>query len=80
MVFAKVKKTGVIVQNAPVLDGIGEYLEDVVAISKEDIPDPVDVLKKTKAEILICYPCQPTCGCWAATFSKTSVHTHHLSE
>src|ERR1700722_16332931 len=24
-IFAKVKKTGVVVQNAPVLDGIGEY-------------------------------------------------------
>lgn len=54
-VFAKVKKTGVIVQNAPVLDGIGEYLQDVVAISKKEIPDPVEVLKKAKAEVLICY-------------------------
>jgi len=53
--FAKVPKTGVIVQNAPVLDGIGEYLEDVVIVSKSDNPDPIEVLKKSKAEILICY-------------------------
>jgi len=55
VVFAKVKKTGVTVQNAQVFDGIGEYLQDVVSISKTDIPDPVEVLKKSKAEILICY-------------------------
>jgi len=55
VVFAKVKKTGVIVQNAPVLDGIGEYLEDVVKASDKDIPDPVEILKKAKAEILVCY-------------------------
>ena len=55
VVFAKVPKTGVIVQNAPVLDGIGEYLEDVVRPSKTAISDPVEILKKTKAEVLICY-------------------------
>jgi myo-inositol-1-phosphate synthase len=54
-VFAKVKNTGIVVQNAKVYDGIGEYLEDVVNVSKKDIPDPVSVLKKSKAEILICY-------------------------
>lgn len=54
-VFAKVPKSGVIVQNAPVLDGIGEYLEDVIAVSKKDIPDPVHVLKSAKADILVCY-------------------------
>src|SRR5258708_16155850 len=55
VVFAKVKKTGVIVQNAPVLDGIGEYLQDVVTTAKSDIPDPVKILKQTKVDILICY-------------------------
>jgi len=54
-IFAKVKKTGVIVQNAPVLDGIGEYLEDVVSVSKQATPDPISILKKAKADILICY-------------------------
>jgi len=55
VVFAKVSKTGVIVQNAAVLDGIGEYLEDVITLSKKVAPDPVKILKQTGAEILICY-------------------------
>lgn len=54
-VFAKVKKTGVIVQNAPVLDGIGEYVQDVIKVSKKEILDPVKVLKDAKADVLICY-------------------------
>lgn len=53
--FASVKKMGVKVQNAKVLDGIGEYLKDVVSISKAAIPDPIQVLKDSGAEILINY-------------------------
>ena len=55
VVFAKVKKTGVIVQNAPVVDGIGEYIQDLVKVSKAAIPDPIKVLKQSGAEVLICY-------------------------
>jgi myo-inositol-1-phosphate synthase len=55
VVFAKVTKTGVIVQNAQVLDGIGEYLEDVVKPAKKVAPDPVEILKKVKADVLVCY-------------------------
>jgi myo-inositol-1-phosphate synthase len=55
VVFAKVKKTGVLVTNAPVLDGIGEYVADVVKPSKKDIPDPLKILKETEADVLICY-------------------------
>ncbi|MDP2649754.1 MAG: inositol-3-phosphate synthase [bacterium] len=54
-IFAKVKKTGVIVNNAPLFDGIGEYLEDVVYVSKNKIKDPAKILKEAKAEILINY-------------------------
>lgn len=54
-VFAKVKKTGVIVQNAEVLDGIGEYVQDVVKISKKKVPDPVKVLKDSGADVLVNY-------------------------
>ena len=54
-VFAKVKKTGVIVQSAQVLDGIGEYLEDVITVTKQKPVDPVSVLKKSGAEILVSY-------------------------
>ena len=53
--FAKVKKLGVKVQNAKVLDGIGEYLKDVVKISQSPILDPVKILKDSGAEILINY-------------------------
>jgi myo-inositol-1-phosphate synthase len=54
-VFAKVRKTGVVVQNSPALDGIGEYLKDVIKVSGNKIPDPVKVLKKSGAEILVNY-------------------------
>lgn len=54
-VFQKVGKTGVVVENAPVLDGIGEYLKDVIIPSKKVIADPVEILKKTGAEVLINY-------------------------
>lgn len=54
-VFAKVSKTGVIVQNAQVLDGIGEYLQDVITVSKAPIVDPLKILKNSGAEILVCY-------------------------
>lgn len=54
-IFAKVKKTGVIVQNAQVLDGIGEYIKDLVKVSKKSIPDPVKMLQKSGADVLVCY-------------------------
>ncbi len=54
-IFAKVKKTGVIVQNAPVLDGIGEYVRDIIKVSNKDIPDPVSILRSTKTDVLVCY-------------------------
>lgn len=54
-VFAKVEKTGVIVQKGPVLDGIGEYLLDVITVSKEPEVDPVTVLKRANADVLINY-------------------------
>lgn len=54
-IFAKVQKTGVIVQNAPVHDGIGEYLKDVVHVSTKKSADPIEILKKSQAEIVVCY-------------------------
>ncbi len=54
-IFANVGKTGVIVQNAKVMDGIGEYLKDVINPSSSQIADPVEILKKSGAEILINY-------------------------
>lgn len=54
-VFAKVEKTGVTVQSVPVMDGIGQYLKDVVKPTTEKPVDPVQILKETGAEILINY-------------------------
>ena len=55
-IFAEaIKKTGVTVKNAKLLDGIGEYLKDVVEISSEECEDPVKVLRESGAEILINY-------------------------
>lgn len=54
-VFAKVEKTGVIVQNTPVLDGIGEYLKDVITPSEEATSDPVEILRQTGAQVLVNY-------------------------
>ncbi|HSX40845.1 MAG TPA: inositol-3-phosphate synthase [Candidatus Saccharimonadales bacterium] len=55
VVFAKVKKTGVIVKNAKLLDGVGYYTKDVIGVSNNHFVDPVEWLKKTGAQILINY-------------------------
>ena len=55
VIFAKVKKTGVVVRNVPVLDGIGEYLKDVVELSKNTPVDPMKILKGSGAQILVNY-------------------------
>lgn len=53
--FSSVRKMGVTVHNAPPLDGIGEYVADVVTVSTSKIPDPVAILKKSGAQVLVCY-------------------------
>lgn len=51
-----VPKTNITVLKGPVLDGIGEYLGQVVKIDAKQKPvDVVKVLKESKAEILISY-------------------------
>jgi myo-inositol-1-phosphate synthase len=54
-VFQKVGKTGVIVQSAPEMDGIGEFVKEVVIPSKEKPVDAVAVLKESGAEVLVNY-------------------------
>lgn len=74
--FAKVKKLGVKVQNAKVLDGIGFYIKDVVKISKDPTPNPVKILKDSGAEILINYlpvGSQKAVEYWANICLKTHV-------
>ncbi len=53
--FAPVPKTGVIVQNVPVMDGVGEYTREIVIPSKEKLADPVKILKQSGAQVLINY-------------------------
>lgn len=54
-VFAKVPHLNVVVQNAKVFDGIGEYVKEVVKTSNAPVADPVKTLKDSGAEILINY-------------------------
>lgn len=54
-VFSTVRKTSVTVSNSKVLDGVGEYLKDIYKISSAPIPNPVDVLKSSGAQILVSY-------------------------
>lgn len=75
-IFARVKKTGVIVQNSPVMDSIGEYVKDMITVSKKDIPDPVKVLKQSGAEVLVCYVpvgSEETVAYWADICLKAKV-------
>lgn len=56
--FADVPKLGVRVSPAPVLDGVAEHMKEVFDLYKEDEVKPVDVvevLKESKAEILVNY-------------------------
>lgn len=54
--FSDVPKLGVEVMRAPVLDGIGKYLKDVIKIDPSSKPvDVADVLKSVNADVLINY-------------------------
>jgi len=53
--FAEVPRLGVTVMNAPVMDGIGRYLKDIIKLSDEPPADVAQVLKDTKADILVNY-------------------------
>ncbi len=53
--FAKVEKTGVIVQRGHTLDGLGDYYRKTITESKENPVDVVQVLKDAKADVVVCY-------------------------
>jgi myo-inositol-1-phosphate synthase len=56
--FADVPKLGVKVSPAPVLDGVAEHMKDVFSVYGQDDAKPVDVvqvLKESRAEILVNY-------------------------
>jgi myo-inositol-1-phosphate synthase len=53
--FADVPALGVTVRRGPTLDGIGQYLADVVEQSPEQPVDVAQVLRDTRADVLINY-------------------------
>jgi myo-inositol-1-phosphate synthase len=53
--FAAVAETGVTVRRGPVLDGIGQYLEDDVPISREPEADVAAVLRSSRTDVVVSY-------------------------
>ncbi len=54
--ISDVPKTGVTVQRAPTMDGIGKYLKPVVKISEQpEVPSIAQVIRDSGAEILVNY-------------------------
>jgi myo-inositol-1-phosphate synthase len=50
-----VPPTGVTVQRGPTLDGLGEYYRDIIAESDEPPADVVQVLRESRADVLVSY-------------------------
>ena len=53
--FSNVAQTGVIVRRGPVLDGIGQYLEDDVPIAPVIEADVTDILSKSRTDVVVSY-------------------------
>jgi myo-inositol-1-phosphate synthase len=53
--FAAVAETGVTVRRGPVLDGVGQYLEEDVPISSEPEADVAEVLRSSRTDVVISY-------------------------
>jgi len=53
--FSAVEHTGVTVHRGPVLDGIGQYLQDDVPISPEPEADVADILMKSRTDVVVSY-------------------------
>jgi myo-inositol-1-phosphate synthase len=53
--FAAVPATGAVVSRGPALDGVGRYTTDDVPISDEPEADVVDVLMKSRTDVLVSY-------------------------
>jgi myo-inositol-1-phosphate synthase len=53
--FADVPETGVLVQRAPTLDGLGKYYRQTVEESPADPVDVAQVLRDSKADVLVSY-------------------------
>ncbi len=55
VVFADVPHTGVTVQRAPTLDGLGTYLAQKIRESDAPAVDVAQALRDSRADVLICY-------------------------
>ena len=53
--FADVPNKNLKVLRGPTLDGLGKYYRETISESTEDAVDVVQVLKDTKADVLVCY-------------------------
>ena len=53
--IADVPATGVSVQRGPTLDGLGKYYRETIEESDAEPVDVVQVLKDTRADVLVCY-------------------------
>ncbi|MEO9246909.1 inositol-3-phosphate synthase [Citricoccus nitrophenolicus] len=53
--IADVPATGVTVQRGPTLDGLGKYYRETIEESDAEPVDVVQVLKDTRADVLVCY-------------------------
>jgi myo-inositol-1-phosphate synthase len=53
--FAAVAETGVTVRRGPVLDGVGQYLEEDVPISSEPEADVAEVLRSSRTDVVVSY-------------------------
>ncbi len=54
-VFAKVPRSGVVVQRGPTMDGLGRYVRDVVPVSDAPEVDVAGALRDSGAEIVVSY-------------------------
>lgn len=55
VVFADVPHTGVTVQRAPTLDGLGTYLTHKISESDAPVVDVAQVLRDNSVDVMICY-------------------------
>src|SRR6476619_5811273 len=53
--FADVPKLGVEVQRGMTHDGLGKYLKEKITKAPGETADIVNILKETKADVLVCY-------------------------
>ncbi|WP_236024822.1 inositol-3-phosphate synthase [Arenibaculum pallidiluteum] len=53
--FAEVPRTGVVVERGPTLDGLGKYLDGVVAESERPVADVAAILRRTRTDVVVSY-------------------------